>query len=101
MYVALKYKYKNITEEPIGMFGQPSASLIAPGGTEYTRDTGASASYAGEEEIDEKLVSDLNPGIAVTTVDVFEVSKEKISENGWKIVFDTDPRVEVPLHKKE
>jgi len=100
VYVALKYKYKNISDEPIGSFSTPSAELVGPNGTGYSRDSGASSSFAVETEIDQKILSDLNPGIAVTTVDVFEISKEQISSGQWHIEISSTPKVVVPLPVK-
>ena len=85
IYVAVRYKYKNIGTEPIGVFDKPSLKLISPDGVEYSADTGASMYYATEVKIDEKALSDLNPGITVNSAEVFEIAKDKITVEGWKM----------------
>jgi len=85
IYVAVKYKYKNIGTEPIGVFDKPSLKLISPDGVGYSADVGVSSAYATEMKIDGKALSELNPGITVNGADVFEIAKDKISVEGWKM----------------
>ncbi len=88
IYVAIDYKYKNISKEPLSMWNQPTVSLISPEKTKYSQDISASGYYATEQDFDEKVISDLNPGITVKTAVVFEVSKEEIAKEGWMIDID-------------
>ncbi|MBQ6436727.1 DUF4352 domain-containing protein [bacterium] len=84
-YVAATWKFKNISDKPIGSFSLPTVKLLSPSGTEYDKDLSASSNYATEIKTDSKVLSDLNPGISVNDSGVFEVSKELLSEPGWKI----------------
>lgn len=85
-FVAIQYKVKNISKKPVGMFDYPSVNLVDEEGTEYESDIDASSNYAIETNIDNsKLVSDLNPGIAVTDTAVYEVSKESFAAGKWFI----------------
>jgi hypothetical protein len=70
------------------MWDQPSVNLLSPEKTKYSNDVEASGLYATEQDFDEKVISDLNPGISVKSAVVFEVSKEEIAKNGWMIDVD-------------
>lgn len=84
--VAIQYTMKNVSDDPIGVFSYPSINLVDEKGTKYKDDIEASSAYATETKVDNsKVLSDLNPGITVTGVDVYEVSKEKFSEGEWYI----------------
>lgn len=84
--VAIQYTIKNISDEPIGSFSTPTAKLVDENGTEYSYDIDSTGNYSVETgDNDSKVLSDLNPGISVTDVKVFEVSKEKFSEGDWFI----------------
>jgi len=85
VYIAVKFKYKNISGSSIGMFGKPGVTLLDPNGNEYEEDMGATTSYASQIGVDEKILSDLNPGITVNSCAVFEVSEEMLASAGWKI----------------
>ena len=97
VYLAIQWKYKNISDAPITMFSQPTIRLIDPKKAKYSPDIDASSNYATELDIDEKIVSDLNPGITVKGAEVFEVSKELISQPGWKLLIEADQEVEIDL----
>lgn len=96
-YVAVKFKYKNISKEPINMFDFPSLNLVDSSGIKYDRDINASSSYATEVNLNEKILSDLNPGISVDGADVFEVSKESYDKDSWKIRIKADKEVNINL----
>ena len=83
--LAVNWKYKNVSDKPIGSFSQPSIKLIDSNGTEYSWDLGKSSTYATEQKIDSKVLSDLNPGITVNDARVFEISKEAYAKGGWKL----------------
>lgn len=93
--VAIQYTMKNVSDKPVGMFSYPSLKLVDENGTEYSTDVEASSAYAVETKIDNsKILSDLNPDISVTSVDVYEVSKAKFAEGKWYIQID-DSKVEI------
>jgi len=85
--LAVNWKYKNISDKPASSYSQPSVKLVDSNGTEYEWDLGKSSTYAVEQKIDSKVVSDLNPGITVNDAKVFEVSKESYAKSGWKLKF--------------
>lgn len=83
--LAVNWKYKNVSDKPVGSFSQPSIKLIDANGTEYDWDLGKSSTYATEQKLDSKVLSDLNPGITVNDAKVFEISKESFAKGGWKL----------------
>ncbi len=96
-FVAVDWKYKNITNEPIGMFSFPSIKLLDSSDTKYSSDVDASSYYATETDPDRKIVSDLNPGITVTDSDVFEISADTYANGEWKILVDADKNYYVKI----
>ncbi|MFZ7134126.1 MAG: DUF4352 domain-containing protein [Eubacteriales bacterium] len=90
VFVAIQYKYKNVSDKPIGMFSKPDFYLIDPQGNSYDADVSGSSSYTTELDLDENVVSDLNPGIAVKGADVFEVAEELLEQGQWQIKVDAD-----------
>jgi TonB family protein len=90
IYIAIEWDYKNVSAKPINVFGMPSIHLLAPDGMQYDADAGASASFATEVHTDQKILSDLNPGISDSDADVFEVSKETFDPSTWRIVIEAD-----------
>lgn len=95
VYVAIQWRYKNISKKPVSSFDLPTLHLMAPDGTKYDPDLGASTSYATELNTNAKVLSDLNPGIQVTDADVFEVSQEQFNPASWKILVAADENAEV------
>lgn len=89
-YVAVQFKYKNISDKPQGMFSTPTIQLLDSSSVEYSADIGASSSYATELELDRKIISDLNPGITVNGAKIFEIGKEQYRAGGWKIQVKAD-----------
>lgn len=100
IYVAIKWKYKNISNKPITAFDKPTLVLIDPNGNSYDPDIGASASYASEGDEDEKVLSDLNPGITVTSADAFEVGKNAFNRSNWFIAIKGDEGTKISMAKK-
>jgi len=90
VYVIIHYSIKNISKKPLGMFSQPSIELVSNDDVVYEADLDASSTYATEVELDEKIVSDLNPGITVNGADVFEVSEELFDVSTWSVKASTD-----------
>lgn len=90
IFIAIQWKYKNVSEKPIGSFSTPSIKLIDENGIEYSSDIGAGSDFATELKLDRKILSDLNPGITVNDAQVFEVSKEKFNKETWRILIKAD-----------
>ena len=82
-YVAVQWKYKNVSDQPIGSFSTPRVKLMDANGTAYDPDVSASGNFATEVDPDRKVLSDLNPGISVNDAKVFEVSKDKFDMASW------------------
>jgi len=100
IYVALQLTYKNISNKPINFFSLPSISLISPDGQKYSADLGASSSFATELDLDEKILSDLNPGILVRSASVFEIGSDRFSKDTWRIAVDADQDVVIQFLPK-
>lgn len=84
--IAVQYTIKNVDKKPLSSFSIPTAGLVGPDGTEYDADIDATSYYSVETNIDNsKILSDLNPGIKVTDVQVFEVSKADYAKGKWLI----------------
>ena len=83
VYVAVQWKYKNITDQPINSFSFPELKLVSPKGVEYEIDSAATIAFSSQVNQNEKVISDLNPGITVKAADVFEVASDLIAEEGW------------------
>lgn len=94
-YVILNYKMKNTSDKPVSSFSLPSIQLIDENGTKYDSDIDASSSYATEVENDQKILSDLNPGIATNGSDVFEIAKEYYETKKWFVLIDNKHKVEL------
>jgi hypothetical protein len=88
--VVVEWSYKNTSKKPIDMFDGPSMSLVSEDGTTYESDVDATSSYATETENDEKVLSDLNPGITVKGAEVFEVSRELFDASKWSVKVESD-----------
>lgn len=94
VFIAVSYKLKNSTQEPIGSFSMPSIKLISPEGTKYDENMSATVFFRTAQKTEEKALSDLNPGITIRSGSVFEVSKDLWKKRGWKLLFDADSDVE-------
>lgn len=90
VYLVADWTYKNATRRPMSSFSNPTIHLISPDRIEYNADVGATSARASEIEVDEKIISNLNPGITVQSTAVFEVSRELLSEAGWQIQIKYD-----------
>ena len=97
IFVAVDFKYKNITDKPIGMFNFPSTKLVDSSNVKYSNDINASSYYATETDPNRKVLSDLNPGITVTDSDVFEISTDSYNTGSWKLLIDADKDVYVKI----
>lgn len=94
--VAIQTTIKNISDEPIGTFSTPTFELVDEKGTAYDSDISASSAYAVETNIDDsKILSDLNPGITVTDVHVYEISKDSYAKGKWYIQISGKEKVKI------
>lgn len=94
IFVAVEFKYKNISGNPISSFKLPrKLKLIGPDGIEYASDMGASSRYATETKNNSKIMSDLNPGITSNTSKVFEIAIDSWKQPGWYLLIDADDNV--------
>ncbi|QJC98244.1 YxkC [Bacillus mojavensis] len=94
--VAVQYTVKNVSKKPISSFSIPTVKLVDSTDTSYDADIDASSNYAAETKIDDsKILSDLNPNIKVTNVEVFEVDKDAYSKGTWKLKFSNDVIVKI------
>lgn len=94
-FVAVQATIKNISSRPINSFSMPDIHLMAPDGIRFDPDIGASSSFATELDLDEKVFSDLNPGITVRSGNVFEVAKDQFDKTTWRLFVDADESVYV------
>jgi len=97
VYVCIEWDYKNISGRPIGSFSLPSLHLKDPNGNKYDSDAGASGSYSTELNLNQKILSDVNPGIKIRDAEVFEVSKELLQKGNWRIFIEADKEINMAL----
>lgn len=95
VYVAIDFKYKNISDAPLSSWDFPTVELVDSKGVEYSSDISASSYYATEMEPDRKVLSDLNPNITVTDNKVFEVSSETYNSGEWFLVVDNTIKIKI------
>ena len=95
IYVAVDFKYKNISDKPLSSWDFPIVELVDAKGTEYSSDLDASSNYATEMEPDRKVLSDLNPNITVTDNEVFEISSESYSTGEWFLLVDNKIKIKI------
>ncbi len=84
VFVVVQWEYKNVSDQPISAFDATSITLLDANDNEYKPDIAASASFTTESNTNEKILSDLNPGLSVNGAEVFEVAKDKFSDS-WKL----------------
>jgi hypothetical protein len=84
-YVVVIVKEKNIGSKPIDSFKMPSINLFDSNGNKYSADIDASGAAASVFGDNSKVLSDLNPGIATTSVKAFEVSKDAFNADSWHL----------------
>lgn len=96
-YLCFRVKIKNISNEPIGMFSQPSFSLTDSKNITYHTDLSASAYYGVEVDDTSKAISDLNPGVTIYDSGVFQLGKEYYSRNTFKLIIDADRKITVNI----
>ncbi len=96
VYVVLEFEYKNISKQPINSFDLPTVCLMDANDAVYNYDSDASWYFDGYS--DEKIISDMNPGIKTKGTEIFEVSTETLSEGGMKAYVKEDKEFLVDLN---
>lgn len=100
-FITVNWSYKNITKKPLSSWSNPDVVLIDPNGAEYEPDAEATILYASTNNDDEKVFSNLNPGITVSgTGKIYEVSKDLCTADGWKVKIKADKTVIFPAKIK-
>jgi len=100
-FITIDWSYKNISKKPLSSWSNPDVVLIDPNGAEYEPDSEATLLYSANSGGDEKIISNLNPGITVSgDGEIYEVSKELCSKDGWKAKIKSDKTVVIPAKIK-
>ena len=86
--VVVRYSIKNVSMKPVKVYDMPKVHLVDPSGTPYESDAGKTGAYTMQAKVDQKLWSDLNPGITVQNAEVFEVSKDTFDPKTWSAVVE-------------
>lgn len=88
IFVSVDWSYKNVSSQPINALSKPSMYLVSNENSRYSIDVGASMIYASGLNNNEKIISELNPGIKSNTSAVFEVAQELYDPFTWKILVE-------------
>lgn len=83
--VAVIIDQTNVSNKPVSAFSVPQLTLISPDGIEYEADLGKTSEYSMIKEVDEKILSDIAPGLRSESAFVFEVSDQQLSKTGWTL----------------
>jgi hypothetical protein len=84
--VVVEYTIKNNGAKPLSAFLMPRVTLADPQGVEYEADIAKTGSYAMEnDDLNAKVMSDLNPGISTRGAEVFEVAAAQYDPATWVI----------------
>lgn len=95
IYVAVMFNYWNTSNKPLDFMSRPNIRLKTSDGVIYKPDALASMLLALQTNVDEKAISDLNPGVRVSGVRVFEVSRSMFNRAKWKINVERSDSVDV------
>lgn len=99
-FVTIVYEYKNISGKPLSSYKLPkSPKLISPDGVKYDKDSQATIYYSTQIKIDEKVLSDLNPGITSKGAAAFEVAIDSWKQKGWRLKLDADDDILIQLNE--
>lgn len=85
--IVVQYTIKNTSSTPIPAYELPAVRLFDRNGVSYAPDAGLTGALATEPGIvaNNKVVSDLNPGIMTQGADVFEISEAAWAAGGWRL----------------
>ena len=95
-YVVIEYSYKNISKSPISSWNLPEVKLKDSNGAVYRQD--ADADWYFKDYSDEKILSDLNPGIKTKGSKIFEVSSDVLNQGQIYALFEADSNIIVELN---
>lgn len=84
-YIMVRYTIKNIGASPVSSFSMPTIHLMDANGVSYDKDIHASVAFQMEIGTDQKILSDLNPGITTNGACVFEISTQSFDISKWHI----------------
>ena len=93
LFVTVDWSLKNISDKPIQAFDLPKIYLVNEAGISFEPDLAASMSYATEANISRKIVSNLNPGVAITDADAWELSEQAWHSGRWIVRVATSPEL--------
>jgi len=83
--VVVHYQIRNGSDRPIEAYHLPKLHLVDPSGVSFNEDAGKTGAAELADKDDVKAFSDLNPGITVVGVAVFEVSKAAFNSATWSV----------------
>ncbi len=95
VYVIAKYKIMNLGTEPMPAGKHFFLLLVDGKGTEYKPDVGATIYAATVANNNNKVLSELNPGLSVTDTEVFEVAKAQYTPATWGLLVNDGYRVRI------
>lgn len=98
-YVIVTYTATNTSSKPIHAYSLPEPKLMDGSGTVYGEDAGATGAYEMAHQDNQKLWSDLNPGITITGAKVFEVSASRYDPATWSVVLNGDKDSPVAIQR--
>lgn len=91
-FVVIRYRIKNVTEEPVDGWDFPAIDLVDGSGQPFSKHNEASALEAALSE-DITGTGDLNPNVSAKLVTVWKVDKESFDENTWRVMLSFDSRI--------
>ena len=96
-YVCIEWEYKNVSGKPLSGFRHPVLYLVDPGGVKYSCDLSATVTFQQGLDLNQKILSDINPNITIRDAKVFEVSSDLLQRKGWRILIKEKRETEIPL----
>lgn len=90
--VVVSYDTTNTGTAPVGMFEMPSIQLVDPEGTTYAPDLAKTSAFGMQSDLNEKILSDLNPGITTQGAQVFEVAATAFDISTWSAQIVGEPQ---------
>jgi len=95
IFIAVKWKYKNISDKPISPIMKPTLNLISPNGEFYNTDV--RATKIGSKMLKVIAVNSVNPDITVNLISVFEVDHATAKMDGWRAIIKADEPICITL----